>query len=200
MPRALAWRIPARTISDIKAALELGIAPMGAAVASAQPAELPHVYAEDEDRSFRIVPSTNVLNSWKEIASYMRLGVRTVQRWEQELSLPIHRISDTPRSSVFAFINELEQWRGSRVHQNEQVVAPSPAARASALQLRAAELCARTRALQDEVLGKMALLRGQLAELRRVTCRARCGSALGRELAFVGASRSPGGTYIRFAG
>jgi hypothetical protein len=51
-----------------------------------------------------------VLNSWKEIASYMGRGVRTVQRWEQDLCLPVHRPKGTNRSAVVAFPEELDQW------------------------------------------------------------------------------------------
>jgi hypothetical protein len=32
------------------------------------------------------------LDSWKEIASYLGRGVRTVQRWECEEGLPVHRL------------------------------------------------------------------------------------------------------------
>ena len=34
---------------------------------------------------------SSVLNSWKEIASYLGRSVRTVQRWEREFGLPVHR-------------------------------------------------------------------------------------------------------------
>ncbi len=54
------------------------------------------------------------LNSWKEIATYLERGVRTVQRWECELQLPVHRIRDTKRSPVFAFREELRLWIESR--------------------------------------------------------------------------------------
>ena len=50
------------------------------------------------------------LNSWKEIAVYLGRGVRTTQRWEQELRLPIHRIRPTRHSPVFAYISELDEW------------------------------------------------------------------------------------------
>ncbi|HWR17749.1 MAG TPA: hypothetical protein VN577_23165 [Terriglobales bacterium] len=50
-----------------------------------------------------------VLTSWKEIASYMGKGVRTVQRWEQELGLPVRRPGED-RHIVLAFPAELEQW------------------------------------------------------------------------------------------
>ena len=32
------------------------------------------------------------LDSWKEIAAYLRRDVRTVQRWEERESLPVHRL------------------------------------------------------------------------------------------------------------
>jgi len=34
--------------------------------------------------------AASVLNSWEEIAAYLERGVRTVQRWEQELHSPVH--------------------------------------------------------------------------------------------------------------
>ncbi len=34
----------------------------------------------------------DLLNSWKEIAAYMGRGVRTVQRWERDLALPVRRL------------------------------------------------------------------------------------------------------------
>lgn len=50
------------------------------------------------------------LNSWKEIAVYLGRGVRTAQRWQMELRLPIHRVRQTPRSPVFAYTAELDEW------------------------------------------------------------------------------------------
>src|SRR5436190_22156808 len=51
-----------------------------------------------------------VLNSWKEIASYLDRGVRTVQRWERELQLPVHRIGKGRRSPVYVLVSELNFW------------------------------------------------------------------------------------------
>src|SRR5947207_4427574 len=48
-----------------------------------------------------------ILNSWKEIASYIGRAVRTIQRYERQLGLPVHRHSAT---AVFAFSDELEAW------------------------------------------------------------------------------------------
>jgi Tol biopolymer transport system component len=54
------------------------------------------------------------LGSWKEIAAYLGRGVRSVQRWEQEEGLPVHRLSHQKRGSVYAFKNELDAWWESR--------------------------------------------------------------------------------------
>lgn len=59
----------------------------------------------------RSVPiHSGVLNSWKEIATYLGRGVRTVQRWEAELQLPVHRPRGKNRSAVMAFRAELNEW------------------------------------------------------------------------------------------
>lgn len=57
--------------------------------------------------------STDRLDSWKEIAGYLKRGVRTAQRWEAEASLPVHRVS-TDRGAVFAYRSELDTWWRSR--------------------------------------------------------------------------------------
>lgn len=59
--------------------------------------------------------SENVLNSWKEISSYMGRGVRTVQRWEQEFGLPVRRPGGHIRGSVIAIRAEIDQWMTSRL-------------------------------------------------------------------------------------
>jgi hypothetical protein len=57
-----------------------------------------------------MVVNTDVLNSWKEVATYLGRGIRTVQRWERELGLPIRRPRGKPRGPVIAFRRELDQW------------------------------------------------------------------------------------------
>ena len=54
------------------------------------------------------------LDSWKEIASYLGRGVRTVQRWEREEGLPVHRLAHEKRGSVYARREELAAWWESR--------------------------------------------------------------------------------------
>ncbi len=50
------------------------------------------------------------LDSWKEIAVYLRRGARTLQRWEREQGLPIHRLRHDQGSTVFAYKSELDAW------------------------------------------------------------------------------------------
>ena len=51
-----------------------------------------------------------ILDSWKEIARYLQRDVRTCQRWEKEMGLPVHRFEDASRSRVFAYQDELDKW------------------------------------------------------------------------------------------
>lgn len=51
-----------------------------------------------------------VLNSWKEIAAYLGRGVRTVQRWECDAGLPVHRPKGKDRSAVLALKSEVDEW------------------------------------------------------------------------------------------
>lgn len=64
------------------------------------------------------------LDSWKEIASYLNRGPRTVQRWEREEGLPVHRLHHDKGDTVYAFRAELEAWRKGR--QTKPQVAPVP--------------------------------------------------------------------------
>src|SRR5690242_10956417 len=53
--------------------------------------------------------SPRILSSWKEIAAYLGKGVRTVQRWERELSLPVRR-PNNGKHVVIAFGYDLDRW------------------------------------------------------------------------------------------
>src|SRR5512138_2883597 len=59
-------------------------------------------------------PLDERLDSWKEIAAYLRRGVRTVQRWEREEGLPVHRLGHDKRGSIYARRDELAAWWESR--------------------------------------------------------------------------------------
>ncbi len=63
--------------------------------------------------------NTPLLNSWKEIAEYVGRGVRTVQRWERELGLPVRRPRNHLRSPVIAIPAEIDDWlRRGGPHRN----------------------------------------------------------------------------------
>lgn len=53
---------------------------------------------------------SKMLSSWKEIAHFFGKGVRTVQRWEKTLDLPIHRPPGAPSNVVLARTTDLEEW------------------------------------------------------------------------------------------
>jgi TolB-like protein/Flp pilus assembly protein TadD len=59
-------------------------------------------------------PRGRRLDSWKEIATYLGRDVRTVQRWEAQDDLPVHRLQLGKQGSVFAYVSELEAWRAAR--------------------------------------------------------------------------------------
>lgn len=59
------------------------------------------------------------LSSWKEIAAYLKCGVRSCIRWEQKSGLPIHRVGDSPGSRVYAYKHELEDWLKQRKSDHE---------------------------------------------------------------------------------
>ncbi|MDX2154419.1 MAG: hypothetical protein SFV54_27000 [Bryobacteraceae bacterium] len=54
---------------------------------------------------------TRELSSWKEIAQYLGVNVRTAQNWERDLALPVRRMSTGRRGRVVAVIAELENWK-----------------------------------------------------------------------------------------
>jgi hypothetical protein len=61
-------------------------------------------------RTVEGIMSRQILNGWKEISSYIERSVRTVQRWEAGLGLPVYRPALKDRSAVVAFSDELDRW------------------------------------------------------------------------------------------
>ena len=55
-------------------------------------------------------PANDRLDSWKEIAAYLKKEVRTVQRWEKNSDLPIRRLAHGKQGSIFAYKSELDAW------------------------------------------------------------------------------------------
>src|SRR5579864_8054087 len=63
------------------------------------------------------------LDSWKEIASYLRRDVRTVQRWEKKEGLPVYRHLHDKLGSIYAYRNELTEWFNTRQQSGSSVAA-----------------------------------------------------------------------------
>ena len=69
---------------------------------------------ENTNRPPEATPTEAPLESWKEIATYLKRGVRTVKRWEKHEALPVRRHLHQARSSVYAYASELETWKAAR--------------------------------------------------------------------------------------
>ena len=77
------------------------------------------------------------LDSWGEIASYLGREVRTVQGWEKNEALPIHRHQHARQGSVYAFKTELDVWRQGRKVMPADSPAPRALSHGAALSCRA---------------------------------------------------------------
>ncbi len=64
-------------------------------------------------------PSSERLDSWKEIASYLKRSVRTVTRWERDEGLPVHRHIHSKTGTVYAYRPEIDAWWINRGKQIE---------------------------------------------------------------------------------
>ncbi len=100
-----------------------------------------------------------VMSGWKEIAGYLRCGVRTVQRWESQ-GLPVHRPLPGKRSHVVAYSEELDWW----VRDHEPRQAPPENVLVSIA--RATDLREQARAARAELRQRMNTLRQEMANLR----------------------------------
>lgn len=65
--------------------------------------------------------SRDRLESWKQIAVYLDREVRTVQRWEKNEGLPVHRHIHLKGGTVYALKEEINVWlrrRRQRPHES----------------------------------------------------------------------------------
>jgi Tol biopolymer transport system component len=78
----------------------------------------------------RTPQSEDRLDSWKEIAAYLKRDVTTVQRWEKREEMPVHRHLHDRMGSVYASRAELDAWTRSRnlpaAQENGNDVLPTP--------------------------------------------------------------------------
>ncbi len=59
-------------------------------------------------------PPEDRLDSWKEIAAYLKRDVTTAQRWEKREGMPVHRHLHDRLGSVYASRADLDAWMRSR--------------------------------------------------------------------------------------
>ena len=93
--------------------------------------------------------STNVpidvaaaLRGWKQIAAYLHRDVRTVQRWERNEHLPVHRQLHLKLGTVHAVRGELDEWLADQTSPRAGTQTPFPTR-----DPRAYELCLKGRQL-----------------------------------------------------
>ena len=117
------------------------------------------------------------LTGWKDIANYLRRAVRTVQRYEIQMGLPVRRPAGRGCGSVLATKGELDAWLSGSPRREITVPLTTPAwysksasaqeVRSGLLEMRKqrnrlitlkAGLAHSVRALSDNIEG----LRGQL--------------------------------------
>jgi len=72
--------------------------------------------------------SNGRLDSWKEIALYLRRDVRTVRRWEKSQGLPVHRHQHQKAASVYAYRAELDAWWTAEKERLSDLSAPDAGA------------------------------------------------------------------------
>lgn len=107
---------------------------------------------------------SSVLTGWKEIAIYLNMGLRTVQRYEQEHQLPVLRLSGKLKGPVLTTKSELDRWVGSF---SRDLVPPNtlPGSRPEEASLRSNISRAKSLRLQTVELGSK--LVGSIAALQR---------------------------------
>ena len=69
----------------------------------------------------------SLLSGWKEIANYLGKGVRTVQRYELQLALPVRRPAGRSRGAVIAMKDDLDAWVSASPMRKAYDVSKAPA-------------------------------------------------------------------------
>jgi hypothetical protein len=143
--------------------------------------------------------SRQILNGWKEISSYINRSVRTVQRWEARLELPVYRPALKDRSAVMAFSDELDRWisRASpdmgeedgvpNGHEGNDAFLLQVLDNVSAMVFDTAELSSQVRLLQDQLRQSIKLYRHAIASRTPAPGPSSSGRGIGPVLTF----RSP---------
>lgn len=124
------------------------------------------------------------LNSWKEIADYMGRGVRTVQRWERDMQLPVRRPRGKQRSAVVALKHEIDAWMAHRPYRTHPGTPLHPHESLSEIQASTARL----QMLAERLLQSTKVLKQEMN--RAVTLSRRRGNGRETEAKQAAASRA----------
>ena len=73
-----------------------------------------------EPNSSSTPPASERLDSWKEIAAYLKRDIRTLQRWEKDEGLPVHRHMHGRQGSIYAHRTEIDAWWMNGRHRLEE--------------------------------------------------------------------------------
>jgi TolB-like protein/Tfp pilus assembly protein PilF len=127
------------------------------------------------------------LDSWKEIAAYLKRGARTVQRWEREEGLPVHRLQHDKLGSVYAYRSELDRWWAARSTVDAEPAPPAAEASVAVLpftdlsqQRDQAYFC---EGVAEEITSALGRVEGLRVASRTAAFGFRPGAADGREIA-----------------
>jgi len=143
--------------------------------------------------------SRQILNGWKEISSYINRSVRTVQRWEARLGLPVYRPALKDRSAVVAFSDELDRWISRAApdmgeeyavpngNEGNDAVLLQVLDTVSAMVFDTAELSSQVRLLQEQLGQSLKLYRHVIASRTLAPSASAPGRGIGPVLTF----RSP---------
>ena len=117
--------------------------------------------------------SPQTLSGWKSIARHLGMGVRTVQRYERQMGLPIRRPAGKLRGAVLATKSELDAWvAASPIRESFQLTrlpSVSPLEDLDQIKRGVAEMVAlrdQMAALRNEVRNSTQTLRVSIQNLR----------------------------------
>lgn len=108
-------------------------------------------------------PRGSRLETWGEIAAYLGREIRTVQRWEKSMGLPIRRLGAgaDKQSRVFAFRHELDAW-----WQEHETLRSTPDSGEDAVATNPSISTVPSSALPPDPAGTATDTRGVLSKLR----------------------------------
>jgi len=145
------------------------------------------LYSPSDAAGEGTVPETEtdneILDSWKEIAVFLRRGLRTVQRWERTEGLPVRRHSHLKRSSVYALRSDIVLWMRTRQFGQNSRVNKYPLHQCSELRAHVAQQRIILNQLRAELQIRWATVMSSWKQLQQSAVQAKGRGPLVEELA-----------------